>query len=959
MPQLWTDTSQSSLLYDPLGALSKAAVSLSDGVTVYLIYDGTDVRLKYCAPGGTPQLIDSLTISGAGGAVIANGPSGFLNIANQAQSNIGICVDASDNIYLSFAPATGTADWQFKAYAKGAGHSWTPKTTQASTVATGGGVVYDLKWCNTTGGTGGHGHLLLAYQESVPNMGMAVIDAGAVLAASGATATATSSPTVATIYDADICQTGALGNPSGVVIYPQNVGGGAFDVGSLTWTIGSAGTFTSGPTAVANATGGFGTPTRADVFYTNGVVVVGVAGTVLYACSFTTAGAVISNLVSAGSPAGWPTVTSAALTYDFFQDPATVGRVWCLAGDTPTGGSQQMVRLGLTVTATTLTWATSITSDDVLTNVGGTIANPHLRAVPFTQGGGHVDWQNFVEVSGSSFVLDGDATIFDTPPTITGISATQSLFPLITWTYNNASGYACQKFRVKIFTTAQAGIGGFNPDTSPNTWDSGDVVSTATSITSATAIFAGTYDVYVKAADVVGGVYGPWNFLPFTQTTTELPATPVIVTATNDDTNAAIRLFIQGRDNMLTANQSNLELGTTAGWTAEANTTATASTTVALDGTHSLRLAATGAGAVGASTPTGLSGVPVSPSLQITALASFRASATGDTATVEILWYKASGAASSVRTSDTSTGVTVTTGTWTQASVTVTSPSDAAFCAVVVNGTGLGAGGFLYADQISVAPGASTTWTVGGYVVGPQSLVLQRSIDNGVTWVTLSRLWRQTEAGFSYYLNAGFVVIIAHAMVGNEAVYGSAAPTPAGVPDIGQTWQVIDYEAPRASTTVVYRAQIMSFDSGGNPIVSAQSANVTAPQINIVRTAFKAVNNPTLNKTLYTKKPGIKATPTEPQIIQPVLGAPDVSVIYDTIYGDSLDFTVICLTQAEHDAYRTLFSAQDTVLIQDFLGRQWYTHLGPTPAVAPGQGALQGSAYYEIAHGAQQVAVPA
>lgn len=952
MPQKYVD--QSGANTNPRWVFMRdAIVHLSDGTVVWLENNGaaspTSASLCWSSDHATVNTLATLTVGSSPGYVLSS--------ATVVESTVlGLTVDSSDNIYV-VGTDNATGHIRAQCWTKGSGHTWTAQTAVVSSSAGGIGNVASnssaVVWCNTGGGTGSAGHILVASGTN----GYQIMDAGVLTAGSGTLFVNGSTSPTTFANNAASClwiqlsrnDSAGFGTPSGICLTTQ---GTSIVVGA--WSVTSGGALGTNTSIATTLTGRTNDAASALNYASGAWAICFTPATSQLAVATYSMTARLLAPVATSAVAGFPYANIGnARSWAFLLDPGIANQGWVIIGNTPAAGSQQIVRLSVALTGT-VTWATSITADDVLTNV--TANEFSLRSViqPRVT---TVDWQAFVETAATpTFALDGDSTVFDTPPTITGIAATQAIFPLVSWTYNNASGYACQKFRVKIFTTTQAGIGGFDPDASPNTWDSGDVFSTATSITSATAIFAGTYDIYVKAADVVGGFYGPWNFLPFTQLTTELPATPVIVTATNDDTNAAIRLFIQGRDNMLTANQSNLELGTTAGWTAGANTTATNSTTVALDGTHSLRLAATGAGAVIASTPTGLSGVPVSPSVQITALASFRASATGDTATVEILWYKASGAASSVRTSDTSTGGTVTTGTWTQASVTVTSPSDAAFYAVVLNGTGLGAGGFLYADQISVAPGTSTTWTVGGYVIGPQSLVPQRSIDNGVTWVTLSRLWRQTEAGFNYYL-AG--VPTARAMVGNEAVYGNAAPITAGVPDIGQTWQIIDYEAPRASTTVVYRAQVMSFDGGGNPIVSAQSANVTAPQINIVRTAFKAVNNPTLNKTLYTKKPGIKATPTEPQIIQPVLGAPDVSVIYDTIYGDSLDFTVICLTQAEHDAYRALFSQQDTVLIQDFLGRQWYTHLGPTPAVAPGQGALQGSAYYEIAHGAQQVAVPA
>jgi hypothetical protein len=105
-----------------------------------------------------------------------------------------------------------------------------------------------------------------------------------------------------------------------------------------------------------------------------------------------------------------------------------------------------------------------------------------------------------------------DVTYFTAPNAPTSITPnsafTTGLRPTINWTHNGgASGGSQAGFQVKIFTTAQAAIGGFNPETSPHTIDSGVIQSvTSAYLLTSDLINGAGYVAYVKSYNGSGAV---------------------------------------------------------------------------------------------------------------------------------------------------------------------------------------------------------------------------------------------------------------------------------------------------------------------------------------------------------------------------------------------------------------------------------------------------------------------
>lgn len=91
--------------------------------------------------------------------------------------------------------------------------------------------------------------------------------------------------------------------------------------------------------------------------------------------------------------------------------------------------------------------------------------------------------------------------VIDQPTVTANAGATTTLRPTITWTYADGDGDPQTHYQVKVFSAAQYGAGGFDPDTSTATWDSGEVSSELETVRVDVALVNGTtYKAYVKVA---------------------------------------------------------------------------------------------------------------------------------------------------------------------------------------------------------------------------------------------------------------------------------------------------------------------------------------------------------------------------------------------------------------------------------------------------------------------------
>ena len=118
-------------------------------------------------------------------------------------------------------------------------------------------------------------------------------------------------------------------------------------------------------------------------------------------------------------------------------------------------------------------------------------------------------------------------TVSVTAPTGTVTTAT----PDVGWTYTDPDNADAQSFyQVRVFTSAQAGIGGFNAATSPATWDSGQVGSGDNLVTIGAGLLSGAYVAYVRVGKSINGApyWSTYSSTSFTVSVTP-PTVPTLV----------------------------------------------------------------------------------------------------------------------------------------------------------------------------------------------------------------------------------------------------------------------------------------------------------------------------------------------------------------------------------------------------------------------------------------------
>jgi hypothetical protein len=300
--------------------------------------------------------------------------------------------------------------------------------------------------------------------------------------------------------------------------------------------------------------------------------------------------------------------------------------------------------------------------------------------------------------------------------------------PAVVWNNTIPSGATQTTYQVIVEE------GGFStsPGSGIQVWASGVVSSSSTSAAIATPLGSNvSYRVFVQIAES-GGQTSAWGYSTFILQV-DSPAAPVLTALPGFDPTTGsplVTLTLLGQDNQLTLNQASLESNVTTGWSAGPNTTIATSSTWAQDGSYSLALTATAAGAVSAATPTGTSGVACSPGQVVRAMGFFHSPTTARACTVAITFYNSAGSVISTLTS-TSVNSTLT-GNGGQAFITGTAPALTASMSLTINGASLATSELLYADCMFLGPGSSATWTTGGFVGG--TVANFTFSDDGVNW---------------------------------------------------------------------------------------------------------------------------------------------------------------------------------------------------------------------------------
>lgn len=314
-------------------------------------------------------------------------------------------------------------------------------------------------------------------------------------------------------------------------------------------------------------------------------------------------------------------------------------------------------------------------------------------------------------------------------PTVTSITPNGTITtadPVIAWVAGFPTGATQTTYQVIIYDATQYSASGFAPGSGPSVYDTGVVGGSASSIDlSQVPVLlpnSTSYRFYVQIGET-GGQVSTWVYSPVVTSYAapnipEITATPTPEADTDprgeSPTYPSISLVFQGNDNLLSQQDADPALGL--GTWREISNCAVASTS---DG---LSLTASAAGNMSAETVPGTAGYAVQSSTQYSAVADFQATTSGRSCTVAIAWYDATGALISTSTG---TAITDTTAGATQASVTATSPSSAAFATVVLAIDSAAASELHYVSEIGILLGSSVTWGPGGFVGLQEAIVLR------------------------------------------------------------------------------------------------------------------------------------------------------------------------------------------------------------------------------------------
>lgn len=320
----------------------------------------------------------------------------------------------------------------------------------------------------------------------------------------------------------------------------------------------------------------------------------------------------------------------------------------------------------------------------------------HLNPVPMTTGSPEVA-DAWLEIQ----------TNFAPTAAGAGPNATTTItqFPAFTWTYADADLDPQTAFRVKVFSAAQYSAGGFDPNTTTPTEDSGEVISGLHTWTPSNPLPNATYRAFIWVRDATGRWSSVTTGGPYAYVTVAavLPAIPTVL-PTVDHANARHSLLLQDYQNLLSDDGSSFE-ASAGGWAAITNCTVArvlASAEGALtpvDGLYVLRVTTTGAGTSQAQSAL----TPVVAGATYTAAAHLRAgNVTAHLQRVDIKFYDAASALISTVAGD---QFTPPFATFQRGWATAAAPAGAAYASVVVTFLSDVAGETHYVDAASITAG--------------------------------------------------------------------------------------------------------------------------------------------------------------------------------------------------------------------------------------------------------------
>lgn len=796
---------------------------LSDGTLVGLFFSTASpsavaLTLRYS--------VDRITWTTIQSFGVENGTGSF-NSNTGSQADVGMVVDAWDNIYvIGGNDLVGGTSWCSKVLTKGAGYSWTLDAKVNGSAQNSVGTQHELIHVNNGGGTGGFGFIVDLYNGSgTPKL--AVFDCGAMLTGGGpAFSTITPAATAGfgsggyqlvqdtlgsdhfmAHFDAATPKMGIMSlNATGTALIndgayvPTGQGFQLAPVGPDLWAryrAESATTFgvetwnTGGPVLAKVVSAAFAnvnnvstnsktiwamydtgtsklwiytydstlktTIRRVGVAVTGGSIVYDAASvsddTGVGASTNSTIGGLTNVRLSAKSDYFVTNTTTllAYINYTPFNSPPNAPALtapangiaadlaagytfaWTFndpnAGDTQTAwalrrkigaGAYEYWNDGTAAWGVGIVWNASAAGSKTFGAGKWTNGNTYQWSVA-TQ-----------DNSGAQGAFAADLTVIaSTAPvdTITGPATpvTNTTLPVITWSIADAEADPQVTYQIKI----ESGAYGAAPGAGTPVWDSGEVIDTVTRARQVpVALVNGTtYRIFMRTSQV-GSLYSAWATRDILMSL-DPPAIPTLA-VTPDAANARVTLVATKRENLLTATESDFEVNLGRFNSGGANTNIAVSAAQANHGTKSMSLTKTTA--LGTAYAYLLPvDIPAVPGRQYTARASYRANTNARNVQTNLDFYNAAGVllqrfSSPGTTPDSNAG-------WVDDSISGVAPALTAFVAMNVSVLAVPNGEVHYVDSVSISPGASAVWTIGGLDALALTAQFQFSDDGGATWL--------------------------------------------------------------------------------------------------------------------------------------------------------------------------------------------------------------------------------
>lgn len=440
-----------------------ARIQLSDGTDVWIEYDPS-VGVYYLKYSPDHQTVNALsTLGGISTATLSN-----------TLQNVALARDAADNLYvLGISSANGSA-LVVQALAKTSGsYAWTAGAQlQAQITSSSAFNSVACQWANTGGGTSGLGHLVMVQAQSDPSNAVApwltACDAGALLQGTYTQTGAVSLDNMAGASSLALAADG-FGATELIVVGAgiDATGGNLASVQAI--TVSNTGALSR--SYVGNIPGTASNVSKvALVRYAAGQWLAVLPSTAISG-SYTAwpiTPTTLGSGVEAGTPANLP-LNAAGNAWDAFLDPSGAG-VWLAAMGAASGSDSTMYRLVWTPSGASGSWASSVVTDDTLTNA---YASPLAMRVVKTPVVTAVAWDVSLQVSSTDYALDGDFTVYGTAPNaptllVPGNASYANVASGLTFTaqYNSTDGEAQNAYAMRIKTSGASSYSYWNASTS-------------------------------------------------------------------------------------------------------------------------------------------------------------------------------------------------------------------------------------------------------------------------------------------------------------------------------------------------------------------------------------------------------------------------------------------------------------------------------------------------------------